>query len=208
MTRTTRDDPGLVEACAAGDEQALGRLYDRYGKLAYGVAVGVLRDRDLAEDAVQDAFLTVWRQAGGYDRGRGKVATWILTLVHRRAVDRVRRQQRFNELPAELAAAAPRTAVDEVADGVALRSDVRAALRTLSSAEREVLDLAYWGGLTQSQIATALEIPLGTVKTRTFSALAKLRDALRQDFDGGSPIRSRRTGEAAPRAEECIESTG
>jgi RNA polymerase sigma-70 factor (ECF subfamily) len=208
MTRTTRDDPDLLEACATGDEAALGCLYDRYGRLAYGVALRILRDPALAEDAVQDAFLTVWRKAETYDRARGKVATWILTLVHRRAVDRVRRQQRFNALPAELAAAAPPTSVESAADHVALRSEVQAALRTLSSAEREVLDLAYWGGLTQWQIATVLEIPLGTVKTRTFTALTKLRDALRPDSDDGPPIRSRGVCEAAPRTEECIESTG
>lgn len=184
MTNSTRDDPDLLAACSNGDEQALGSLYDRYGRRAYGVAVRILRDSALAEDAVQDAFLTVWRQAATYDRARGKVSTWILTLVHRRAVDLVRRQNRFNALPVELAAAEPLAPVEGGADeGVELqaaRSEVQAALRTLSSAEREVLDLAYWGGLTQSEIATALGIPSGTVKSRTFNALAKLRDALHQ----------------------------
>jgi RNA polymerase sigma-70 factor (ECF subfamily) len=204
MTRTTRDDPDLLQGCATGDDEALGSLYDRYGKLAYGVALRILRDPALAEDAVQEAFLTVWRQAATYDQARGKVATWILTLVHRRAVDRVRREQRFNELRVELAVAPPPTTVESIADHVARRSEVEAALRTLSSAEREVLDLAYWGGLTQYEIATVLGIPLGTVKTRTFSALGKLRDALQRD----GAIRLPRQSEAAPRAEECIESTG
>jgi RNA polymerase sigma factor (sigma-70 family) len=186
VANSTRDDPDLLAACSKGDERALGSLYDRYGRRAYGVAVRILRDPALAEDAVQDAFLTVWRKAATYDRDRGKVSTWILTLVHRRAVDLVRRQHRFNALRVGLAAAEPQTSVEGADAGVELqaaRSEVQAALRTLSSAEREVLDLAYWGGLTQSEIATALGIPSGTVKSRTFNALAKLRDALHQTTD-------------------------
>lgn len=183
MTASTRDDPELLRACSNGDEQALGSLYDRYGKVAYGVALRVLRDPALAEDAVQEAFLGVWRQAATYDRARGTTSTWILTLVHRRAVDLVRRQHRFNALPVELKAATPEHAVESADGKVVLRNEVQAALRTLSSAEREVLDLAYWGGLTQSEIATALGIPSGTVKSRTFNALAKLREALRETND-------------------------
>ena len=179
-----RDDHDLIAACAEGDEQALGSLYDRFGKVAYGLALRVLRDPDLAEDAVQEAFLTVWRQAESFDPSRGKASTWIFTLVHRRAVDLVRRQSRFSALPDQLEAMAPQTLVAEsVDDDVELREarrNVRAALATLSQAEREVLDLAYWGGLTQSEIATALGIPTGTVKSRTFNALAHLREALSQ----------------------------
>jgi RNA polymerase sigma-70 factor (ECF subfamily) len=175
MADSTGDGAELLLACANGDEEALGSLYDRYGKLSYGVALRVLRNATLAEDAVQDAFLTVWRQAASYDRARGKVSTWILTLVHRRAVDLVRRQRRFNAVAME-PPAAPLTPVESLEE-VALRSELQAALQTLSSAEREVVDLAYWDGLTQSQIAGALGIPLGTVKSRTFTALAKLREA-------------------------------
>jgi RNA polymerase sigma-70 factor (ECF subfamily) len=178
VTDSTRDDPELLLACADGDEQALGSLYDRYGKLAYGVALRVLRDAALAEDAVHDAFLTVWRRAVTFDPARGQASTWILTLVHRRAVDLVRRQHRFNTLPAQLKAASPPAPGAGMDEHVTRRIAVQAALRRLSSAEREVLDLAYWGGLTQPQIATALGIPLGTVKSRTLNALVKLRDAL------------------------------
>ena len=180
MTATTREDPDLVVACSNGDQHALGALYDRYGKRAYGLAFRVLRDSALAEEAVQDAFLTVWRQAAKYDRARGTASTWILTLVHRRAVDLVRRQHRFNALAVELEISAPLTLVESVDEHVARRSELQAALRMLSSAERQVLELAYWGGLTQSQIATALGIPAGTVGSRVFHALAKLRDALRR----------------------------
>jgi RNA polymerase sigma-70 factor (ECF subfamily) len=183
MARPIRDDD-LLAACADGDEQALGSLYDRFGKIAYGVALRVLRDAALAEDAVQEAFLAVWRQAATFDAARGSASTWILTLVHRRAVDLVRRQARFGAVQDEIEAAAPQAVVAESADDdVALREardEVRAALATLSQAEREVLGLAYWCGLTQSEIATTLGIPPGTVKSRTFSALARLREALSQ----------------------------
>jgi RNA polymerase sigma factor (sigma-70 family) len=178
------DDHDLLAACAEGDEQALGSLYDRFGTVAYRLALRVVRDAALAEDAVQEAFLAVWRQAASFDRSRGKPSAWILTLVHRRAVDLVRSQARFNALPDQLEVMAPQAVVAESTDDdVALREarrDVQAALATLSRAEREVLDLAYWCGLTQSEIATALGIPPGTVKSRTFSALARLREALSQ----------------------------
>ena len=159
-------------------------IRDRFGKVAYGLAVRVLRDAALAEDAVQEAFLAVWRQAASFDRSRGTASTWILTIVHRRAVDLVRSQTHFNTLPDQLEVTATQAVLAEsVDDDVALREargKVRAALAKLSRAEREVLYLAYWFGLTQSQIARALSIPSGTVKSRTFSALARLREALSQ----------------------------
>jgi RNA polymerase sigma factor (sigma-70 family) len=182
MARFIRDDDDLLAACAEGDEQALGSLYDRFGKVAYRLALRVVRDASLAEDAVQEAFLAVWRQATSFDRSRAKASTWILMLVHRRAVDLVRSQARFNALPELLDGLAPEAAVAGSADDdVALRevrAEVQAALATLSSVEREALGLAYWCGLTQAEIATALGIPAGTVKSRTFSALARLREAL------------------------------
>ena len=177
-----RDDEDLLLACAEGDEQALGSLYDRFGKVAYGLALRVVRDAALAEDAVQEAFLTVWREARRYDRSRGRAAAWILMLVHRRAVDIVRSEARFHGPPDRLEALAAEMAVAGSAnDEIVLqgaRPELRAALATLSKLEREVLGLAYWCGLTQSEIATVLEIPRGTVKSRTFSALARLRKAL------------------------------
>ena len=187
MGASIRDEPELLTACAEGDEQALGVLYDRFGKVAYGLALRVLRDPPLAEDAVQEAFLAVWRQAATFDPSRGRASTWILTLVHRRAVDLVRRQSRFSALADQLEAMTTQTfAAESVDDDVELREarrNVRAALATLSEAEREVLELAYWGGLTQSEIATALGIPSGTVKSRTFNALAHLRAAVSQEHE-------------------------
>jgi RNA polymerase sigma factor (sigma-70 family) len=182
MARSIPDDEDLLTACAKGDEQALGSLYDRFGTVAYRLALRVVRDAALAEDVVQEAFLTVWRQADRFDRSLGTASTWILTLVHRRAVHRVRRQARFNALPDRLDLMAPRAVDAEgIDDDVALREarrKVQAALSTLSRGEREALELAYWGGLTQSEIAAALGIPPGTVKSRTFTALARLREAL------------------------------
>jgi RNA polymerase sigma-70 factor (ECF subfamily) len=182
MPRSVPDDEALLAACAEGDEQALGSLYNRFGRVAYGLALRVVRDAALAEDAVQEGFLAVWRHAARYDRSRGKAAAWILTLVHRRAVDIVRSETRLHAPPDRLEAlAAELAAAESTDDDLVLREarpELRAALATLSKIEREVLGLAYWGGLTQSEIASVLDIPRGTVKSRTFSALARLRDAL------------------------------
>ena len=203
MASSIRDDDDLLAACAEGDEQALSSLYDRYGKIAYGLALRVLRDTALAEDAVQEAFLAVWRQAATFDRSRGVASSWILTLVHRRAVDLVRSQVRFNAFPDQLELTEPQAVVDEGLDAdVVLREaqgEVQAALATLSRAEREVLGLAYWCGLTQSEIATALGIPCGTVKSRTFSALARLRQALRQVPELTASTRGDPPGRPLPR---------
>jgi RNA polymerase sigma-70 factor (ECF subfamily) len=178
MARPTLDDDELLTACATGDEQALGVLYDRLGTAAYRLALRVVRDPAMAEDVVQEAFLTAWRQAKSFDPSRGTASTWIFTLAHRRAVDRVRKEARFNRLPDRLGAVEPRARSSQDAALRETRLDVRAALPTLSRAEREVLELAYWGGLTQSEIAVALDIPIGTVKSRTFTALARLRQTL------------------------------
>jgi RNA polymerase sigma-70 factor (ECF subfamily) len=197
MTRSICDDEDLLAACAEGDEQALGSLYDRFGKIAYGLALRVLRDADLAEDAVQEAFLAVWRQAARFDPSRGSASSWILTFVHRRAVDLVRSEVRFKAPRERLEALMPDAVVDEsFDDDVVLREareEVRAALATLSKAEREVLGLAYWHGLTQSEIATALAIPHGTVKSRTFSALAHLRESLSQARSAQLPTTAARS---------------
>ncbi|MGH3043335.1 MAG: sigma-70 family RNA polymerase sigma factor [Gaiellaceae bacterium] len=182
MPSSIPEDEDLLLACAEGDEQALASLYDRFGRVAYGLALRVVRDAALAEDAVQEAFLAVWRQATRYDRSRGRAAAWILMLVHRRAVDIVRSEARFQAPPDRLEVLAAEMVVagsandDIVVQGA--RPELRAALATLSKVEREVLGLAYWCGLTQSEIATVLDIPPGTVKSRTFSALARLREAL------------------------------
>ena len=163
---------------ARGDEAALAELYDRFGRIAFALAARVLRDRALAEDAVQDAFLGAWRTAAAFDPARGTVSTWLMTLVHRRAVDLVRREDRRKTEPLDEAPVASGETTDERAAVREERRRVQAALVQLPLDQREALELAYYGGLTQSELAERLGVPLGTVKSRMFAGLAKLRDLL------------------------------
>ena len=166
---------------------ALAELYDRYGRVAYGLAFRVLRDSALAEDAVQEAFLAVWRTAGTYISDRGKPSTWILTLVHRRAVDLVRREERRRPpTPVEQPEPAAEPAEEE-AFLLANRRAVQAALRQLPADQREAIELAYYGGLTQSELAEHLRVPLGTVKSRMFTGLRRLGDLLAEAGLGLEP---------------------
>jgi RNA polymerase sigma-70 factor (ECF subfamily) len=172
-------DEALVALAARGEDSALGELYDRFGRVAYGLALRILRDRALAEDAVQEAFLTVWRTAAVYRPERGKAGTWILTLVHRRAVDLVRREDRRRAEPLDDEQGEP--AADGPDDAVWLRLErerVQRALQALPDAQREALELAYYGGYTQSELAERLGLPLGTIKSRMFAGLARLRELL------------------------------
>jgi RNA polymerase sigma-70 factor (ECF subfamily) len=172
-------DEALVALVARGDEQALGGLYDRLGRAAYGLALRVLRDEQLAEDAVQEGFLGVWRGAGGFQPERGKASTWVLTVVHRRAVDLVRREERRRAEALDSAAPVPAGgATDEEAFLRLRRERVQAALRQLPDAQREALELAYYGGFTQSELAARLGAPLGTIKSRMFGGLARLAELL------------------------------
>jgi RNA polymerase sigma-70 factor (ECF subfamily) len=183
------DAVALVAEAAAGCEQGLAGLYDLYGRRAYGLALRVLRDETLAENAVQDAFLTVWRSAARYRPERGAPSTWILTIVHRRAVDIVRREQRRRT---DLVESYEQPAGDATAEsGLALAEGarVRRALAQLAPEQRRLLELAYYGGLTQSEIAVELDLPLGTIKSRTFKALSRLRSLL-EDGEGVSSGRS------------------
>ncbi len=171
-------DEALAARMALGDEPALAELYDRFGGVAYRLAVRVLRDRTLAEDAVQDAFLGAWRTAAAFDSTRGTVSTWLMTLVHRRAVDLVRREDRRKTDVLDDAPIASHETTDEEAAVREERRRVQAALAQLPSDQREALELAYYGGLTQSELAERLGVPLGTVKSRMFAGLGKLRDLL------------------------------
>jgi RNA polymerase sigma factor (sigma-70 family) len=171
-------DEALLALVSRSDEQALAELYDRYGRAAYGLALRILRDTALAEDAVQEAFMTVWRSAGSFLAERAKASTWILTLVHRRAVDLVRREERRRGEPLETVEPEGGEATDEQADLRARRRVVQAALRQLPDDQREALELAYYGGFTQSELAERLGQPLGTIKSRMFTGLRRLRDLL------------------------------
>jgi len=171
-------DEALVALVSRSDESALAELYDRIGGTAYGLAYRVLRDEALAEDAVQEAFLGLWRSAGSFVPERAKASTWILTLVHRRAVDVVRREQRRRTEPLE---AAPEPAEGSAEEAAWLRLDrerVQAALAQLPDQQREAIELAYYGGYTQSELADRLGQPIGTIKSRMFAGLARLRELL------------------------------
>lgn len=177
-------DEALVALVARGDEGALAELYDRVGRIAYGLALRVLRDERHAEDAVQEAFLQVWRSAATFRAERAKASTWILTLIHRRAVDVVRREQPRRAEPLD---AAPHESGDDVEEEAWLRlrrTRVQEALKRLPDKQREALELAYYGGFTQSELADRLGEPLGTIKSRMFSGLATLRELLADDEIG------------------------
>jgi RNA polymerase sigma factor (sigma-70 family) len=171
-------DEALVALAARSEQSALAELYDRYGRPAYGLALRVLRDDALAEDAVQDAFLGLWRTAARFVPERGKASTWIFTLVHRRAVDLVRREERRRTDTLEHAPEPSGGAVEEEVLLRFQRERVQAALTKLPDQQREAIELAYYGGFTQSELAERLGQPLGTIKSRMFMGLARLRELL------------------------------
>ena len=181
-------DEALVALVARGDEDALAELYDRIGRIAYGLALRVLRDDRLAEDAVQDGFLSVWRTAAAFRPERAKASTWVLTLVHRRAVDLVRREERRRAEPLaeEVSVAEAAESTEEAAWLRFERERVQAALGQLPDNQREALELAYYGGFSQAELAERLGVPLGTIKSRMFAGLARLRELLDDSAQEGS----------------------
>jgi RNA polymerase sigma-70 factor (ECF subfamily) len=172
-------DEAVVALVARSDQDALGELYDRFGRVAYGLAYRILRDRALAEDAVQEGFMSAWRTADRFMPERAKARTGLLTLVHRRAVDLVRREDRRR---AERLADDYEPPADSSAEHDAWlrfeRERVQAALRRLPDQQREAIELAYYGGFTQAELAERLGQPVGTIKSRMFTGLARLRELL------------------------------
>jgi RNA polymerase sigma-70 factor (ECF subfamily) len=186
-------DEALVALAARSDDLALAELYDRFGRAAYGLALRVIRDEALAEDAVQEAFLAVWRGAARFVPERAKASTWILTLVHRRAVDVVRREERRRADP--LPETGPEAGGPSAADTAWLRAErerVQAALGRLPLEQRQAIELAYYGGFTQSELAERLGEPLGTIKSRMFAGLGRLRELL-ETTEGDAWTASRST---------------
>jgi RNA polymerase sigma factor (sigma-70 family) len=172
----------VLEHVAAGDHGEIEILYDRYGAMAFALASRITGDAALAEDVVQDAFIGAWRNAARYEQGRGSVKTWLMSIVHHRAIDATRRRRPMVELPEPDGGPTPEplTLPDlwpEVA-GRLDRDTVSAALRTLSDVQREALELGYFGGLTQQEIADRTATPLGTVKSRMRLGLLSLRQVL------------------------------
>jgi RNA polymerase sigma-70 factor (ECF subfamily) len=174
-------DRAVLVRLTDGELDALEDLYDRYKTMAYSIAYRITNDATLAEDVVQEAFLGVWRNAARYVEGRSSVKTWLLAIVHHRAIDAVRRRRPTIELPdVESPPPAAFTLPDvwaEVAAGLDAET-VRAALATLSDVQREAIELAYFGGLTQQEIAGRTGAPLGTVKSRMRLGLLAMRRSL------------------------------
>jgi RNA polymerase sigma-70 factor (ECF subfamily) len=176
-----RTDRETMERLASGDLGSLERLYDQYGAMSFSIAYRITGDRASAEDVVQEAFLGAWRNAARYADARGSVKTWLLSIVHHRAIDAVRRRRPTAELPeSEGAMPAPLVLPDTWTEISASldRETVRVALDTLSAVQREAIELAYFGGLTQTEIAERTGVPLGTVKGRMRLGLDALRAAM------------------------------
>ena len=182
------EDAALMRRIADGDEHALGMLYDRWSPLVFSLCVHILAEDDEAEEAVEETFWQAWRQAAQYDAARGGVSTWLTMIARSRALDRLRARRRRQEEAMSDLSETKRAAVDATArrgDDPARGAEiaerrllVRQALLALPPEQREVLELAYFRGLSQSEIAERTGQPLGTIKTRVRLAMEKLRDRL------------------------------
>ena len=178
------DDATLLHRMAEGDEQALGAFYDRWQPLVHAVVLRIVRQRDDVEDVVEAAFWQAWRQAGRYERSRGSVQTWLLTIARSRALDKVRALKRLREEPIEgengelVVHLAADGDPSMNADAAERRTIVIAALADLPAEQREALELGYFAGLSQTEIAERTGQPLGTIKTRMRLAMQKLRGRL------------------------------
>lgn len=174
-------DEAILASVANGQLDALERLYERYRTMAYATALRITADPGAAEDVVQDAFLCVWRSAARYAESRGSVQAWLLSIVRHRAIDSIRRRRPASALPESESAMPNEMTLPDVWPEVAGRLDraaIAAALDALPGPQREAIELAYFGGLTQQEIAARTGSPLGTVKSRVRLGLLTLRAAL------------------------------
>jgi RNA polymerase sigma-70 factor, ECF subfamily len=183
-------DPGsatdadrLLSLVARGDEQAFASLYDLVSPQVFGLVRRVIRNQALAEEIAQEVFVQVWRTATRFDPASGSAMTWICTIAHRRAVDRVRSEEahvRRDERYSEQATPEPASVAETVLDDLD-RVRVRRALEILTPVQRQSVELAYYGGYTHVEVASLLDLPLGTVKTRIRDGLIRLRGSLEED---------------------------
>ena len=172
---------GLLRRIARGDEAAFAALYDATSARVHGLVLRVVRDPAQAEEVTQEVFLQVWRQASRYDESLGSAISWLLTLAHRRAVDRVRAAESASRHDTAYHGNTQPTPHDTTAEAAEASMEARrvhAALDTLTVVQREALQLAYFGGYTHTQVAAMLELPVGTAKTRIRDGLIRLRDAM------------------------------
>jgi RNA polymerase sigma-70 factor, ECF subfamily len=186
----TAADADLIGLAARGEARALEVLYDRYAGVVFSFALRIVSERQLAEEILQEAFFRAWQQGGSFSAGRGSFITWLLSITHNLAIDEIRRRRRR---PQKADSEEPEQILDSVADTGAgadvegevwlgaLRDTIGQALSELPPAQREALEMAYFRGLTQREIAEALGEPLGTIKTRMRLGLQKLREALGSD---------------------------
>ncbi len=171
----------LITRASRGDESAFAELYDLTSSRVFGLARRVVRDPAQAEEVAQEAYLEIWRQSARFDAARGSVLAWMLTIVHRRAVDRVRSAESAHERDRRYAAVGDGPEYDVVDEAVTANLEqarVRRALETLTDVQREAVTLAYYGGYTHREVSDLLGVPLGTVKTRMRDGLIRLRDTL------------------------------
>lgn len=171
----------LLKRAGRGDEAAFAEWYDATSTRAFGLAVRVLRDRAQAEEVTQESYLECWRQSARFDPSRGSAVSWLLTIVHRKAVDRVRSAEAAGRRDATYGQRAQGVAHDETAEEATAALEarrVRAALADLTTKQREAVELAFLGGYTHTEVATMLDLPVGTAKTRIRDGLIRLRDAL------------------------------
>lgn len=178
---TTTSLDALMARVADGDAEAFSRLYDQTSGMVYGLALRVVRSEAMAEEVTQEVFLQVWRKASDFDPGRGAVKPWIATLAHRRAVDAVRRSQSARDRDASAPTDPPAPDVADAAIATDERERVLAALGVLTDLQLQVIEMAYFGGLTYREVAERLNTPLATVKTRIRDGLTRMRSALGDD---------------------------
>jgi RNA polymerase sigma factor (sigma-70 family) len=190
-------DRAVLGRIADGELRALDDLYERYKTMAYSIAYRITNDATLAEDVVQDAFLGAWRNAARYVEERGSVKTWLLAIVHHRAIDAVRRRRPTSELPEREAVPPAELRLPDVWAEVSSRLDVdavRDAMAILSDVQREAIELAYFGGLTQLEVAERTATPLGTVKSRMRLGLLAMRRVLLEAEERALPASVRGAG--------------
>jgi RNA polymerase sigma-70 factor, ECF subfamily len=183
LMRMASESPldSLMTRVARGDADAFSELYDQTSSMVYGLALRVVRSEAMAEEVTQEVYLQVWRQASGFDQQRGSVKSWMATMAHRRAVDVVRGSQSARDRELKVPADRPVADVAEIAILGDERDRVRAALSSLTDLQFQVIEMAYFGGLTYLEVAERLDTPLATVKTRIRDGLIRLRSALGED---------------------------